>query len=70
MHIVRFREARIVKCRDLDAGRLEAMAAKFLARGYSAQVLAGDIGDSAYPARLTDALAARDIGALILGLQE
>ena len=29
------------------------------------EVLAGDIGDSAYPARLPDVLAASDIGVLI-----
>jgi NAD(P)-dependent dehydrogenase (short-subunit alcohol dehydrogenase family) len=50
---------------DLDAGRLQPMAAKFSAAGHSAQVLAGDIADPAYPARLTGALAARDIGILI-----
>jgi NADP-dependent 3-hydroxy acid dehydrogenase YdfG len=50
----------LVLC-DLDASRLEPMAAKFSAQGHSAQILAGDIGDSAYPARLSDALAAREI---------
>ena len=50
---------------DLDAGRLAPLAAKFSAGGQSAEILAGDIGDSAYPARLTDALAAREIGVLI-----
>ena len=50
---------------DLDASRLEPLAAKFSAGGRSAQILAGDIGDSAYPAHLTDALAAREIGVFI-----
>ena len=50
---------------DLDASRLEPLAAKFSAGGQSAQILAGDIGDSAYPAHLTDALAAREIGVFI-----
>jgi NAD(P)-dependent dehydrogenase (short-subunit alcohol dehydrogenase family) len=50
---------------DLDAGRLERMAAEFSAGGCSVEILAGDIGDDAYPARLTVALAGRDIGVLI-----
>lgn len=50
---------------DLDAGRLEPLAAKLSAGGRSVEILAGDIGDDAYPTRLTDALAGRDIGALI-----
>jgi NAD(P)-dependent dehydrogenase (short-subunit alcohol dehydrogenase family) len=50
---------------DLDAGRLERLATELRAGGGSVEILPGDIGDSAYPVRLADALAARDIGALI-----
>jgi NAD(P)-dependent dehydrogenase (short-subunit alcohol dehydrogenase family) len=50
---------------DLDASRLEPIAAKFRADGRSAQILAGDIADPAYPARLTAALAGTDIGVFI-----
>jgi NAD(P)-dependent dehydrogenase (short-subunit alcohol dehydrogenase family) len=50
---------------DLDASRLEPIAAKFRAGGRSAQILAGDIADPSYPARLTAALAGADIGVFI-----
>jgi NAD(P)-dependent dehydrogenase (short-subunit alcohol dehydrogenase family) len=54
----------LVLC-DLDAARLERMAAEYSAGGRSVEILAGDICDDAYPARLTEALGARDIGAFI-----
>ena len=50
---------------DLEAGRLELIAAEFRAGGRSVQILAGDIADPSYPARLTAALAGRDIGVFI-----
>ncbi len=50
---------------DLDAGRLESVAAKLSQGSHSVRTLAGDIGDVAFPARLTDALATSDIGVLI-----
>ena len=50
---------------DLDAGRLAPIAAEFLAGGRLAQILAGDIADASYPARLTAALGAREIGVFI-----
>jgi NADP-dependent 3-hydroxy acid dehydrogenase YdfG len=54
----------LVLC-DLHAARLERMAAEYSAGGCSVEILAGDIGDDTYPARLTEALGARDIGAFI-----
>jgi NAD(P)-dependent dehydrogenase (short-subunit alcohol dehydrogenase family) len=50
---------------DLDAGRLEPIAAEFRTGGRSAEILAGDIADLSFPARLTAALAGRDIGMFI-----
>ena len=50
---------------DLDAGRLAPIVAESLAGGRSAQILAGDIADASYPARLTAALGSREIGVFI-----
>src|SRR6266702_3295983 len=50
---------------DLDAGRLEPIAAEFRAGGCPAEILAGDIADPAYPTRLIAAFAGRNIGVLI-----
>jgi NAD(P)-dependent dehydrogenase (short-subunit alcohol dehydrogenase family) len=50
---------------DLEARRLEPLAAELSAGGRPVEILAGDIGDSDYPERLINALAARDIGVLI-----
>ena len=50
---------------DLDAGRLEPIAAEFRTGGRSAEILAGDIADLSFPARLTAALAGREVGMFI-----
>lgn len=50
---------------DLDAGRLESIAAACRAGGRSAQILAGDIADDSFPERLVAALATRQIGVFI-----
>jgi NAD(P)-dependent dehydrogenase (short-subunit alcohol dehydrogenase family) len=50
---------------DLDAGRLESVAAPLRAAGGEVEILAGDIADAGFPARLIEALAERPIGALI-----
>lgn len=50
---------------DLDVARLEAVAKELGATARSVEILAGDIGDESYPARLEAALAAREIGVFI-----
>ncbi|CAN7625208.1 SDR family oxidoreductase [Phenylobacterium sp. LjRoot219] len=50
---------------DLDAGRLEAVAAPLRDGGAEAQILAGDVANPAFPARLLEALAGRALGALV-----
>jgi NAD(P)-dependent dehydrogenase (short-subunit alcohol dehydrogenase family) len=50
---------------DLDATRLEAVAAPLRAAGTQVEVLAADLSDTGFPARLLVALGDRSIGALI-----
>jgi NAD(P)-dependent dehydrogenase (short-subunit alcohol dehydrogenase family) len=50
---------------DLDEGRLEGTARPLRGKGVEVAILAGDVADRAYPARLTAALGTRQIGALI-----
>ena len=50
---------------DLDAGRLEQVAAPLRAAGAQVEILAGDVADPAFPARLVSAVGARQIGALV-----
>lgn len=50
---------------DLDAGRLEQVAAPLRAAGAQVEILAGDVADPAYPARLLSVLGDRLVGALI-----
>jgi NAD(P)-dependent dehydrogenase (short-subunit alcohol dehydrogenase family) len=50
---------------DLDAGRLENVAAPLRAAGTQVEVLAADLSDTGFPARLIAALGDRSIGALI-----
>ncbi len=50
---------------DLDAGRLEAVAASLSAGTAAVDILAADIADSAFPDRLRQALGGRAIGALV-----
>lgn len=50
---------------DVEAGRLEGVAAPLRAAGAKAEILAGDIADPAFPARLLAALDGRPIGALV-----
>jgi NAD(P)-dependent dehydrogenase (short-subunit alcohol dehydrogenase family) len=54
----------VVLC-DLDAGRLETAAAPLRAAGGKVEILAGDIADPGFPARLLAALGTREVGALI-----
>lgn len=49
---------------DLDAGRLEQTAAPLRAAG-PVEILAGDVADPGFPARLAAALGERQVGALI-----
>lgn len=50
---------------DLDAGRLEQVAAPLRAAGTQVEILAGDLADAGFPARLLAALGNRSISALI-----
>lgn len=50
---------------DLDAARIEAVAAPLRAGGANVQVMAGEITDPAFWARVTDAVGSRGIGAMI-----
>jgi NAD(P)-dependent dehydrogenase (short-subunit alcohol dehydrogenase family) len=50
---------------DLDAGRLEAVAAPLREAGVQVDILAGDIVAADYPARLVKALGERPIGAFV-----
>lgn len=50
---------------DLDAGRIEGVAAPLRAQGATVEVLAGDISDAGFPAKLLAALGDRPIGALV-----
>jgi len=50
---------------DLDAGRLEAVAAPLRSGGRQAEILAGDVADPAFPDRLAAILADRPIGAVV-----
>ena len=50
---------------DLDAGRLEAVAAPLRDGGATVEILAGDISDPAFPAQLLAALGERPIAALV-----
>jgi NAD(P)-dependent dehydrogenase (short-subunit alcohol dehydrogenase family) len=50
---------------DLDAGRLEQVAAPLRAAGAQVEILAGDVADPGFPAQLTSVLGARPIGALV-----
>jgi NAD(P)-dependent dehydrogenase (short-subunit alcohol dehydrogenase family) len=50
---------------DLDAGRLEAVAAPLRASGTQVDILAEDIASPAFPARLIKALGDRPVAALV-----
>lgn len=50
---------------DLNEKRLEEVAAPLRSRGLQVEVLAGDIADPAYPARLLAALDDREVAALV-----
>jgi NAD(P)-dependent dehydrogenase (short-subunit alcohol dehydrogenase family) len=50
---------------DLDAARLEAVAAPLRAANDNVEILAGDVADPDFPARLTAALGNRAVGALV-----
>lgn len=50
---------------DLDAGRLEAVAAPLRATGADVRILAGDIADPEFPAEIVAVLGEREIGALV-----
>ncbi len=50
---------------DLDAGRLEQVAGLLRAQGSKVDVLAGDIADPQFPARVIEALGDRQVGAMI-----
>jgi NAD(P)-dependent dehydrogenase (short-subunit alcohol dehydrogenase family) len=50
---------------DVDAGRLEAVAAPLRAAGAKVDILAGDMADAAYPAQLETALGGRAVAALV-----
>lgn len=50
---------------DLDQTRVEATAAPLRAKGCEVQILAGDLADLAFPARLLAALGNRQLGAMI-----
>jgi NAD(P)-dependent dehydrogenase (short-subunit alcohol dehydrogenase family) len=50
---------------DLDEGRLETLAAPLRRDGQSVAILADDIADPGFPARLVAALGGSEIGALI-----
>jgi NAD(P)-dependent dehydrogenase (short-subunit alcohol dehydrogenase family) len=50
---------------DLDAGRLEAVAAPWRAGGATVETLAGDMAAEDYPERLVAAIGGRPIGAVV-----
>ncbi len=50
---------------DLDRSRLEQVAEPLRAKGAIVEILAGDIGEPAFPAQLTAALGARQVGVMI-----
>jgi len=50
---------------DVDAGRLEAVAAPLRENGANVEILAGDIADPAFPGRMLAMLGDRRIGALV-----
>lgn len=50
---------------DLDAARLESVAAPLRARGAIVSVMTGDVTDRDFPARLLQTLGTHDIGAMI-----
>jgi NAD(P)-dependent dehydrogenase (short-subunit alcohol dehydrogenase family) len=50
---------------DLDAGRLEDVAAPLRDQGRSVEILAGDFADRTFPARLIERLGGARIGALV-----
>jgi len=50
---------------DIDAGRLEAVAAPLRQDGTKVDILAGDVADPAFPGQLLAALRDRPIGALV-----
>jgi NAD(P)-dependent dehydrogenase (short-subunit alcohol dehydrogenase family) len=55
---------RLLLC-DLDAAKLEAVAAPLRGGGRAVEMLAGDITDPTFPARLLERLGSAEIGALI-----
>ena len=50
---------------DLDAGRLEQVAAPLRATGAQVEIFAGDVADPAFSAQLIAAVGDREIGALV-----
>jgi len=50
---------------DLDASRIEQVAAPLRAAGAKVEVLAGDLANASFPGQLLSVLGARSIGALI-----
>jgi NAD(P)-dependent dehydrogenase (short-subunit alcohol dehydrogenase family) len=50
---------------DLDAGRLEGVAAPLRQAGAQVEILAGDISDAGYPDRLAAAIGQRPVAAVI-----